>query len=411
VARISPVEPIGYIWSDAMIKSLRLPALALLLAFSYSSVLADAQTGQKYFTAMASYSDGDVDRLVDDGVTGGEIGMGWAFHDSWNIEGYAGFFSLDGPAAQEHIDVGAKLQLVFGRQNRLTPYLFVGASYLEVNPDAAATESGAAFSAGAGLMLDLFGDSPAALRAEYRYRSDDLLDTRLNDQFLSLGLQFPFGGAKPAAVAAVVADPDSDGDGVADSRDRCPGTPAGASVDASGCPLDSDGDGVVDHNDNCPGTMRGVTVDTRGCEPDTDRDGVLDRNDRCPGTAAGVQVDVNGCEIKEEIQLPGVNFESNSDRLMPGAEVVLREAAESLKRNPTIKVEVAGHTDSDGDVDYNEGLSARRAATVRDYLIAQGVSPARMTSRGYGELQPIADNSTSEGKARNRRVVLRITER
>jgi OOP family OmpA-OmpF porin len=62
-------------------------------------------------------------------------------------------------------------------------------------------------------------------------------------------------------------------------------------------------------------------------------------------------------------------------------------------------------------VDYNEGLSARRAATVRDYLISQGVSPARITSRGYGELQPIADNSTDEGKAANRRVVLRITER
>ncbi|MCI0516353.1 MAG: OmpA family protein [Woeseiaceae bacterium] len=157
--------------------------------------------------------------------------------------------------------------------------------------------------------------------------------------------------------------------------------------------------------------MRGVTVDTRGCEPDTDRDGVLDRNDRCPGTPPGVQVDVNGCEIKEEIQLPGVNFERNSERLQPGADAVLREAAETLKRNPTIRVEVAGHTDSVGDVDYNEGLSARRAATVRDYLISQGVSPARIASRGYGELQPIADNSSDEGKAANRRVVLRITER
>jgi OOP family OmpA-OmpF porin len=124
-----------------------------------------------------------------------------------------------------------------------------------------------------------------------------------------------------------------------------------------------------------------------------------------------VQVDVNGCEIKEEIQLPGVNFERNSDRLQPGADVVLREAAQTLMRNPTIKVEVAGHTDSVGEVDYNEGLSARRAATVRDFLISQGVSPARMTSRGYGEMQPVADNTTDEGKAANRRVVLRVTER
>ncbi len=393
-----------------MFNILRRLALTLLLVLPVSASLADAQTGQKYVTAMASYYDDDTERNVEDGVAGGMVGMGWAFHDSWNLEGYAGYYTPDGPAAQTHIDVGANLQLLFARENRLTPYLFVGAGYLEVNPETAATVNGVAYSAGAGLLLDLFGDSPVALRAEYRYRSDDLLDSRLNDQFLSLGLQFPFGGSK-AVVAPLAADPDSDSDGVPDSRDRCPGTPVGVYVDADGCPLDSDGDGVADHNDTCPGTMRNVTVDAQGCEPDTDRDGVLDRNDRCPGTPPGVQVDVNGCEIKGEIQLPGVNFERNSDRLQPGADTVLREAAETLKLNPTIKVEVGGHTDSVGDVDYNEGLSARRASTVRDYLISQGVSPARITSRGYGELQPIADNSTDEGKAANRRVVLRITER
>lgn len=393
-----------------MFNSLRYLGLTLLFSFPVAVALADAQTGQKYVTGMASYYDDDVDRLVDDGVSGGMVGMGWAFHDSWNLEGYAAYFSPDGAAAQTHIDVGANLQLLFARESRLTPYLFVGAGYLEVNPEAGATESGVAYSAGAGLMLDLFGDSPVALRAEYRYRSDDLLDSRLNDQILSLGLQFPFGG-REAVVAPLAADPDSDGDGVADSRDRCPGTPTGVSVDADGCPLDSDGDGVADHNDNCPGTMRGVKVDAQGCEPDTDRDGVLDRNDRCPDTAPGVQVDVTGCEIKEEIRLSGVNFERNSDRLQPGADIVLQDAAATLKLNPTIKVEVAGHTDSVGEADYNENLSARRAATVRDYLISQGVSPARMTSRGYGEMQPVADNSTDEGKAQNRRVVLRITER
>jgi OmpA-OmpF porin, OOP family len=82
-----------------------------------------------------------------------------------------------------------------------------------------------------------------------------------------------------------------------------------------------------------------------------------------------------------------------------------------LVKNPSIRVEVAGHTDSDGTAEYNEGLSARRAATVRDYLIASGVAEDRMTTRGYGESQPIADNSTAVGKAENRRVVLRIVER
>jgi OOP family OmpA-OmpF porin len=163
--------------------------------------------------------------------------------------------------------------------------------------------------------------------------------------------------------------------------------------------------------DKCPNTPRGATVDAEGCELDEDSDGVVDRLDRCPGTPPNTQVDVRGCEIKETIELPGVNFETNSDRLLPGAEAELNDAAATLTRNPGITVEVAGHTDSDGAAEYNEGLSFRRASTVRDYLIAGGVAESRLTVRGYGESQPIADNATREGKAQNRRVVLRILER
>ncbi|HZW59478.1 MAG TPA: OmpA family protein, partial [Woeseiaceae bacterium] len=204
---------------------------------------------------------------------------------------------------------------------------------------------------------------------------------------------------------------DSDFDGVVDSADECPNTRGGARVDARGCEPDSDGDGVPDDLDRCPATVRGAEVDSAGCELDGDSDGVVDRLDRCPGTAAGVQVDVAGCEIKAEIRLPGVNFESNSDRLLGGAEQVLDDAAATLIKNPTITVEVAGHTDSDGAANYNESLSERRALTVRDYLASRGVDLDRMTVRGYGESQPIADNGTASGKAQNRRVVLRVTSR
>ncbi|MGB5722201.1 MAG: OmpA family protein, partial [Woeseiaceae bacterium] len=110
----------------------------------------------------------------------------------------------------------------------------------------------------------------------------------------------------------------------------------------------------------------------------------------------------------EVISLPGVNFETNSDRLLPGAEQVLADAAATLGMNRDLIVEVAGHTDSDGSAAYNEGLSARRAITVRDYLISQGANSANLTFRGYGEARPVADNATAEGKARNRRVELRI---
>ena len=127
-----------------------------------------------------------------------------------------------------------------------------------------------------------------------------------------------------------------------------------------------------------------------------------------PNTRAGVRVDVNGCEITDVIELPGVNFETNSDRLLPGAEGVLGDAAATLRMHPDLRVEVAGHTDSQGAAEYNQGLSERRAYTVRDYLINAGVPASQLTARGYGEAEPVADNATAVGRAQNRRVELRI---
>lgn len=394
---------------------------------------ADAQTGQGYISPMATYIDADSDRRVDDKVSGGQISFGAALAERWNLELYAHLANLDGPAEQDHFEGGLNLQWIPNRAARFSPYLFAGIGYLEVEPAGAPDSDGGAYSAGAGMYADIFGSSSVALRAEYRYRRDNALPDTLSDHLFSLGLQFPFGSARATVVdtdrdgvedgldrcpdtpAGAPVDQygcsDSDGDGVADPDDECPGTPAGARVDSRGCELDTDGDGVPDSRDECPNTAPGARVDEVGCELDSDGDGVVDRLDRCPGTRRGAQVDVAGCEIEEEITLPGVNFETNSDRLVPGAETVLDDAAATLRMNPSIRVEVAGHTDSDGAAEYNESLSERRARTVRDYLASAGVEEDRMTVRGYGELSPIADNSTPEGKAQNRRVVLRITER
>ena len=138
--------------------------------------------------------------------------------------------------------------------------------------------------------------------------------------------------------------------------------------------------------------------------------GVINRLDECPGTPPGTPVDRKGCELKGEYTLQGVNFESNSDRLAAGASNVLDQVAETLRKYPELRIEVQGHTDSDGAAEYNESLSSRRAQTVRDYIASKGVDAGRMTVRGYGESQPVADNTTSAGKAQNRRVVLRILE-
>lgn len=103
-----------------------------------------------------------------------------------------------------------------------------------------------------------------------------------------------------AAVDATGCPLDSDHDGVYDGLDKCPGTPAGARVDATGCPTDGDADGVPDGIDQCPDTPAGVHVDTRGCAGDADADGVPDGVDKCPNTPAGVAVDPAGCPVDSD---------------------------------------------------------------------------------------------------------------
>ncbi len=398
------------------------------------TAVADAEAGQGYFSVMGTYMDDDKDRGVEDGINGGQFGFGKAVNDALNIE-FTVQTALAENVKEDQLGLGIDLQRVFRRSERFSPYLHLGTGYFQVKPAGSVPKrDGAMFSAGAGFFLDMF-DSNVALRGEWRHRMDTARDDEnLNDDLISLGLQIPFGAGTPkwsdsdgdgvedrsdncpntprgAPVDAFGCELDSDGDGVKDSVDQCPGTPRGVPVDANGCPNDSDGDGVTDDKDQCPGTPAGEPVDANGCELDDDGDGVVNRLDECPGTPAGTQVDIKGCEIKEEIRLEGVNFQTNSDLLLPGAESILNDAAATLKKNPSIKVEVAGHTDSDGSAAYNESLSARRAQTVHDYLADAGVAVDRMSVRGYGESQPIADNSTAAGKAQNRRVVLRITER
>ena len=200
---------------------------------------------------------------------------------------------------------------------------------------------------------------------------------------------------------------DSDGDGLVDRLDECPGTTPGARVDARGCEIDSDGDGVPDSRDRCPGTPAGAKVDEHGCELDSDGDGVVDSIDRCPNTPKGTPVDNYGCALATEYKLEQVNFEFDSARLTAGSTAMLDEGVKILKRHSDLKVEIAGHTDSQGAEEYNQGLSERRAQAVADYLIGHGANGSNITVKGYGEGQPVADNGTKEGRAANRRVELR----
>lgn len=199
---------------------------------------------------------------------------------------------------------------------------------------------------------------------------------------------------------------DSDGDGVSDADDQCPGTPSGARVDDTGCALDSDGDGIADHADACPGTASGRPVDDRGCVLDSDGDGVADDRDQCPGTREGAEVLDTGCEVIE-LELEGGEFALNSAELRPAMRQALQDTAESLKeRGQVDRIDIIGYTDSQGSADYNRDLSRRRAEAVADYLANEGIDRDLMSVSGRGETDPVATNATAEGRAKNRRVII-----
>ncbi len=204
---------------------------------------------------------------------------------------------------------------------------------------------------------------------------------------------------------------DSDQDGVPDSRDLCPNTPLGAEVDINGCPYDTDQDGVPDFRDDCPNTPYGVPVNERGCSRDNDGDGVENEIDQCPNTFPGLEVDSVGCPIRNQVLvLHNVHFEFDKYNLLPDSKQLLRKVAKSLSDQPLLKVQVAGHTDSLGSDQYNQVLSERRAASVRAFLVSEGVPAANIQSIGYGESRPVAENSSEEGRAMNRRVEIHLLE-
>ncbi|MDA8140424.1 MAG: OmpA family protein [Desulfobacteraceae bacterium] len=147
---------------------------------------------------------------------------------------------------------------------------------------------------------------------------------------------------------------------------------------------------------------------------DSDKDGVPDDRDKCPGTPPGIKVEDNGCPLAigpigtataaGTYILEGVQFETNKADLKKSSYSALDNAAEIMKKNPSLKVEIQGHTDASGKHDYNTQLSQRRAESVKAYLETKGIEANRMIAKGYGPDRPIDTNDTKEGRARNRRV-------
>ncbi|MGJ8687013.1 MAG: OmpA family protein [Spongiibacteraceae bacterium] len=352
-------------------------ALGALLYTAAAVPVAIADTGEAvpHISILGTMTFGDADRKIDNNDrnlnnNGFQLGFGIPLNERLYIEGVY-FDNVFETAAQSNTDFyqrgfGGDLVYGFGNREKFTPFVLVGAGFVEndVIPDNL-DEDSTYWNVGVGFVGRIADYKWLRYRAEYRHVNDDYLEG-MSDQRLSIGLEIALGKeqkTKEVVVEKVV------------YRDRPAPAPAPQPVDS-------------------------------------DRDGVLNQYDRCPNTLAGAKVDNRGCVVKTQIiNIENIQFQSNSATLTPGSAAVLSKAVAFLKEQKNLNAEVAGHTDSMGAEDYNLSLSRRRAATVKHYLVRNGVSTQRLVATGYGENRPVATNGTKEGRKANRRVELRLTTR
>ena len=223
------------------------------------------------------------------------------------------------------------------------------------------TSAGLEFSLGSTAKPNLDWVNPLALMY------DELKDPTLRQEVEALK-------GRVSALEAQDLLKDSDGDGVADKLDKCPGTEAGVKVDGSGCPLDVDADGIPDSKDACP-TVKG-TAEYNGC----------------PAPNASV---ATGNTIQ---------FEFDSSVLRTDAYPILDRISSDLRNNSSQRVQLDGHASSEGTTEYNMTLSRDRANSVKTYLVNSGVAASRISTSAFGESRPVASNATEAGRIENRRV-------
>jgi outer membrane protein OmpA-like peptidoglycan-associated protein len=123
-----------------------------------------------------------------------------------------------------------------------------------------------------------------------------------------------------------------------------------------------------------------------------------------------LSIEAQALEVKmnEIAEIEDINFEEDSARLTPKSLETIQKIAEILKENSTYAIEISGHTDSIGDLEYNLELSKQRALSVKDALMKQGVDAKKMVANGYGDQRPLVDNNNEEDRKKNRRVEFKI---
>lgn len=341
-----------------------LAAAVASLSFMSQAQAYEPQDTRWYAAPFASFVNTGGDRAAQDGWGGG-LAIGKMLDQYFNVElkgFYHGFDSKPGALGEWQLAGATADVQYFLSRDKFAPYTVIGIGGMNTSVGGVEDASFVG-EAGAGFTYELCDH--LLLRSDVRYRYNNNFDTKFgrstdefHDMVVNVGFVMPF-GAKPKAAALEIPAP-------------APAPIAPAAPDCS--VLDSDNDGVS----NCM--------------------------DQCPDTISGSKVDAQGCPLS--LELKGVNFKLDSSELTPNAMAILDGVAASLIGYPQKDdIEVRGHTSSEGSDAHNMKLSQHRSQSVVDYLTMKGVSN-RMTARGYGEHQPIADNSTEFGRSQNRRVEL-----
>ena len=257
----------------------------------------------------------------------------------------------------------------------MIPLAKVGIGYETLNVHLNENRESAFFDAGVGAKIPFTDNIAMKLEAIYMLKPNHAnMDSNLA---LLAGLNYAFGAkAQPEPVAApapVPVDGDDDNDGVKNSMDKCPTTDVGVKVDADGCKIDGD----------------------------DDNDGVKNSIDKCPDSPANAAVNADGCPIIVNLH---INFENDSYKIDSASDANVQKFADFLNMYKNYSAKIVGYTDSRASAKHNQKLSQNRANAVKALLVKKGVSADKVSVSGMGEANPIADNSTKEGRAENRRI-------
>lgn len=357
-----------------------------------SSVSETLTENPRYFFVNGTYIDTDNGRNVRNG-TGFQGGFSIPLDKSWGVElnGFSHTFETGPAGGTDFYHRGGGADLVYNPWHRsaFTPFVLVGlgAAYNDVTPNTRDKTTGYG-NIGVGLVGGLIGDW---LRGRIEGRV-------VYDTFEKGQVDYVFGGGLEFAVGV--------------TRERVVRNEVEKTVYVEK-PVEKTVyvDRVVEQVVEKPVEVERVVekvVERIVPPPDSDGDNISDDKDQCPGTLPGLVTNNRGCVIGHQVvRLDNVFFEYNSAVLTSASTAVLDNAALFLRQQPDMQVEIAGHTDSRGTDTYNQKLSQKRSESVVAALVNRQVAASRLTAHGYGESQPMSDNVTEEGRARNRRVELR----